>query len=326
MTLVELLIVIAIISLLIQLAIPAVQAARESARRLTCQNNLRQMGVAAQLHVAATQRFPTGGWHWDWVGDPDRGNDDRQPGSWIYNLLPYLEQQSIHDLGAGQPVAAKRKLAAQMQATPIEIFNCPSRRLPRPYKNVRPQEVVNSDKSPEHARSDYAANAGDVFVKMAMGPTSYEDADSGKYQWRDMSKMNGICFLRSMIETKHVEDGLSHTYFAGEKYLARENYKSGNDLGDDFSMYAGADFDGLRWTSATATLDHFNIFDSPNLPAQDGQSDFGALRFGSAHPSGWNAVLCDGSVHLMPYDLDGEVHRRLGNRRDHLAVTSLDEP
>lgn len=325
MTLVELLIVIAIISLLIQLAIPAVQAARESARRVSCQNNLRQMGVAAQLHVAATQRFPTGGWHWDWVGDPDRGNDQRQPGGWIYNLLPYLEQKAIHDLGAGQTMGVKKRLAAQMQATPIAIFNCPSRRLPRAYKNVRPQEMPNSEKPPEHARSDYAANAGDIFIKMGMGPGNYENSDTGKYQWPDMSQVTGICYLRSQVEPKDVEDGLSYTYFAGEKYLTPENYKSGQDLGDDFSMYAGADFDVLRWTSPTATLSHFNIIESPNLPSRDGKMNFGAMSFGSAHSSGWNAVFCDGSVHSMSYELDAEVHRRFGNRRDHLPVTSTEQ-
>ncbi len=322
LTLVELLIVIAIISLLIQLALPAVEASRESARRLTCQNNLRQIGLAAQMHIDSSKRFPTGGWHWNWVGDPDRGNDDRQPGGWIYNLLPYLELEDIHDLGAGKSLAAKKPFAAQLQSTPVAIFNCPSRRLPRPYANVRLQEVINSDSTKVHARSDYAANGGDNFFPMGISPTSYEHAESAEYDWRDMSEMTGICFLRSMIAPQHVEDGLSHTYFAGEKYLNRDHYKTGDDIGDDFSMYQGADFDILRWTSETDSIEYFGIHDQPNLPSQDRQAHTAALSFGSAHSSGWNAVLCDGSVQLMNYDVEGLVHRRLGNRHDQQQVLS----
>ena len=140
-TLIELLTVIAIIGLLVQMMLPAVQAAREAARRNTCSNQLRQIGLAAQAHISATGRFPTGGWHWNWVGDPDRGNGEKQPGGWIYNLLPYLEYQAIHDLGARQDPATKRRLAAQMQATAPALFNCPSRRDAMAYTALRSEDV-----------------------------------------------------------------------------------------------------------------------------------------------------------------------------------------
>ena len=323
-TLIELLVVIAIIGLLVQMMLPAVQAAREAARRRTCTNQLRQIGLAAQSHMNATGRFPTGGWQWNWVGDPDRGNDQRQPGGWIYNLLPHLELQVIHDLGRRRDAATKKRFAAQMQATPLALFNCPSRRDPVAYTAVRPNDIVNSDTATMHARSDYAANGGDLFLPTGHGPTSYEHARSAEYQWRDMSKMTGICFLRSMIRPKHVTDGLSYTYFAGEKYLNRADYDTGKDSGDDFSLYQGADFDILRWTSPTATVTYFGIQDQPNLPSLDRRSHAAILSFGSAHPGGWNAVFCDGSVHTMGYDLDAEIHRRMGNRHDGLPVAESD--
>src|ERR1039457_6255536 len=98
-TLVELLVVITIIGILVAMLLPAVNSARESGRNAQCKNNLRQLGTACLAHEEAQGIFPAGGWGWSWVGDPDRGYGDQQPGGWIYNILPHTDQTAVHDLG-----------------------------------------------------------------------------------------------------------------------------------------------------------------------------------------------------------------------------------
>ena len=99
----ELLVVITIIGILIALLLPAVQAAREAARQAQCKNNLKQLALGCLSHENLNKWFPTGGWGYQWTGDADRGTDWRQPGGWIYNIMPFVELQSLHDMGAGKP-------------------------------------------------------------------------------------------------------------------------------------------------------------------------------------------------------------------------------
>ena len=100
-TLVELLVVIAIVGILLALLLPAVQAARESARRGQCKNHLKHLGLAFLAHEQAHGVFPSCGWGGAWVGVPDRGTGRSQSGGWAYQTLPYLEQQALFDIGLG---------------------------------------------------------------------------------------------------------------------------------------------------------------------------------------------------------------------------------
>ena len=128
-TLVELLVVIAIIGILIALLLPAIQAVREAGRRTQCKNNLKQLGLAAMNHLGTQKFFPSSGWGYRWTGDPDRGYGPEQPGGWLYNLLPFLDEKLIHDAAKGLTGTAKSTALAQMNAMPVPELNCPS--LPR---------------------------------------------------------------------------------------------------------------------------------------------------------------------------------------------------
>jgi prepilin-type N-terminal cleavage/methylation domain-containing protein len=112
-TLIELLIVVGIIGLLLQMALPAVQSAREAARQTACRSNLKQLGLAVQLHENARRTLPSGGWHFTWIGEPERGSGDRQPGGWAFSVLDYIEEKNLRNsvLGATSGAGGRRILA-----------------------------------------------------------------------------------------------------------------------------------------------------------------------------------------------------------------------
>jgi prepilin-type N-terminal cleavage/methylation domain-containing protein len=305
-TIVELLVVIAVIGILVALLLPAVQAAREAARRVQCVNHLKQYAVAVHGHIDVTGYYPTGGWGWDWVGDPNRGTDERQPGGWNFNLLPYMEQTQTYGLGAGLDGALQEAALANMVRTYQRYFNCPTRRGPQLFTNAFGGFVAfNAGTSNMVARVDYAANVGDQLLdEYDGGPESLAAGDDPAYPWPDTSGLTGICFRRSRVRPAELTDGSSSTYLIGEKYLNPDAYYTGTDTADNEDAYVGFDNDICR----TAALGRTPMLDTK------GFAD--TFRFGSAHPVTFNMALCDGSVHSINYTIDGEVHRRLGNRCD----------
>ncbi len=298
-TLIEVLVVIAIIGILIGLLMPAVQSARESGRRTACANKLRQITVAVAAHEVAHRRFPTGGWSFMWTGDPDRGFGRHQPGGWMYNILPFVEQETLHDLGKGLAVAQKKQTAAKVIKTPMDMFVCPTRRSADLLAYDPNFPPFNADLPGAGAKSDYAINAGDLVISSGFGPSTLAQGDTPGYPWTSFDKATGVCYMRSEVPFAAVRDGLSMVYLVGEKNL----HLAGTDLGDDQSMYAGYDTDGYRFCELGM------------VPLVDGNTDE-SLRFGSRHPSGLNMAFCDGSVRHLAYTIDAEVHTRLSNRRD----------
>ena len=316
LTLVEILVGIAILGILATMLMPAVQSSRESARRNACQNNLRQVGLAVLAHEQSLGRFPSNGWGWRWVGDADRGNGVEQPGGWIYNTLPYLEQQDVHDLGKGLSGDAKLAATVKMVGTRMPVFICPTRRGPEPLPFKA--HTINFTAYPSAAKTDYAVNRGDLYIFGGYGPA--DDQDLG-YRWPSLQRLTGISYTRSLVPARNITDGLSKTYLLGEKHLNARLYLTGNDSGDDASIYHGEDFDNARHTGNSGDVDGDDI--PPVSDAAPVESVFEAMSFGGPHQA-LNMAFCDGSVHPISFEIDPVIHRRLGNREDGHSIENQD--
>jgi prepilin-type N-terminal cleavage/methylation domain-containing protein len=305
-TLVELLVVVAIIGVLIALLMPAIQAARESARRVTCSNQLRQLAVAMLHHHETHGHLPSGGWGYEWVGIPDLGFGRKQPGSWIFNTLPFFEQQACHDHGHGFDGELRQTANAQRLATPIVILNCPSRRSAVAYPTLEsPVHLRNPRETATVmavARSDYAANAGDRSFSFSAGPATIAEGLAGTFSWPDPNKFSGICYPRSEVRLAQVADGATNTFLIGEKYLQPDAYTNGTDSGDNESMYNGYCTDLVRFAL--------------NVPSPDTIGISRPQRFGGPHPGGCLIAHCDASVQLVAYSISFEAFRSGANRRD----------
>jgi prepilin-type N-terminal cleavage/methylation domain-containing protein/prepilin-type processing-associated H-X9-DG protein len=324
-SLVELLVVIAIITILIALLLPAVQSARETARRIQCGNNVRQLALAVLHHEAMVTFFPTGGWYQDWVGHPDRGFGKKQPGGWIYNLLPFIEQQPLHDLGTPGSGISIEDANRKRIGTALPGFNCPTRRNAELFK-LRQNTIsfkLTTLPITEVARSDYAMNGGDypTYTNEVSSPADFVTADQRKESdWDNMLNQTGVCYQRSQVTMVDIDDGTSNTFLIGEKYVDFRHYFDGMDCGDNGSMYSGDDLNLLRWTGVSGAVGTSSL---NNLPRQD-SSIIGAGSsvqwFGSAHSNSFNISFCDGSVRSINYSIDGQTYRRLGNRKDSLPI------
>ena len=336
-TLVELLVVIAIIGILVALLLPAVQAAREAARRTQCQNQVKQLALGFLNHANTHGYYPSSGWGWRWQPDPDRGYGIDQPGGWAYNILPYVEEGPLRDLGTGvTDPAEKERLTIILAGTPIPLFNCPSRRGAIAYPlNDHNGSLANNANSCVKgscvlARSDYRANSGNAYAIHDGGPASVDAYDTHGWVFslpssRDPSNISfltGITGQRSEVRPAQVTDGTSKTAMVGEKYLDPNKYFDGTSGADDQNILVGYDQDvnGLthnRRTDAISIVD-WDRTGRPNslLPRQDRPGLGGGFVFGSAHPGAFNMAFCDGSVRTIAYDVDATPYALLGGRAD----------
>jgi prepilin-type N-terminal cleavage/methylation domain-containing protein/prepilin-type processing-associated H-X9-DG protein len=336
-TLVELLVVITIIGILIALLLPAVQAAREAARKIQCSNNLKQLALGMLQHEQANGKFPSGGWTDGWVGDATRGFGLRQPGSWVYSILPYVDEVPLFQMSASDPVSQQLMWqgkpdttgAKNLIATPLSFMSCPTRRPALSY----PQlcfflNPPGPDRAPMCAKGDYAANSGDMMLGTSIrlcsdnGPISLAQGDQwtakpGPAQWaadvppKDLvstgkgmplawgpTPYNGIVFQRSEVTIAMIKDGTTNTYLVGEKYCCPNFYTANSDDFDSESPYNGDDDDNERTGWGAPIQDTVDYYP---LTANT------ISLFGSAHDSSLNMAFCDGSVHQISYSIDSHV-------------------
>ncbi len=300
-TLVELLVVIAIIGILIALLLPAVQAAREAARRSTCTNQLKQIALAIHNYHDTYKQLPpaaAGGW----------GH------TYHAYILPFVEQQAVHDLfypwsdsGYANSTSRPTDRFTIVARTVIPGFKCPSDPMPqtRALNNVRDRGVGN-----------YSACAGgDLFE-------SDNVADSSPYPAVDVRNANGMMLpymfttssrRRPCVRFAEVIDGLSNTVMVAETpYIldARvcdvcdHTYHYSNNIdsrrGQDYSECIGSTYFPINLAFST----------DASIPAETQRE----LAFGSYHPGGCNAALGDASVRFASETIDIDIWRAVGSR------------
>jgi prepilin-type N-terminal cleavage/methylation domain-containing protein/prepilin-type processing-associated H-X9-DG protein len=287
-TLIELLVVIAIIAVLISLLLPAVQAAREAARRCQCVNNLMQLSVAVQNYEAAHEMFPPG------VVNPTGPIQSVPKGyhyGWLTQLLPYVEQKNV-DRHLDRSVDLYAPLNISARAVVINVLLCPSDSMP-----ARGSGGV--------AETNYAACHHDVEAPIA-------------------ANNRGVFFLNSSVRYEDITDGSSTTLFLGEKY--RDGMGLGWASGTrDTLRNTGSPPNSSAVAVVAATSSLTQDEDGGGATTGKGRSKtriaptapvFLVGGFASRHPGGANFGFGDGSVRFLKNSINPQVFRLLGNRAD----------
>jgi prepilin-type N-terminal cleavage/methylation domain-containing protein len=310
-TLVELLVVIAIIGVLVALLLPAVQAAREAANRMSCGNNLKQIGIAVHNHHDTHRHLPYGAsdgqnqdcCNWNTAYDIK----DIRGWAWSFHILPFMEQQPLYDLGG--TTAANHTLIGQ---TAVNGYYCPSRRPPGIYGSS--------------AKNDYAANGGGNISggAVTVGGTSFTlkgYGDDGPFSqpWDDNQIKPGPVTSSTPMKRKrtfaNIKDGLSNTALVGEKQLHDAVWGA---AGGDNELWhnSGWDEDMSRFGYQTPEPDKLH-------PDVTTPSNFWSRRFGGPHSGGVQMVRADGSVTLVPYTVDALTWFNFCRMNDGQAISGL---
>jgi prepilin-type N-terminal cleavage/methylation domain-containing protein/prepilin-type processing-associated H-X9-DG protein len=301
-TLVELLVVIAIIGILVALLLPAVQAAREAARRMSCSNNLKQLGLACHNYHDTYKRFPIG----TRLNDPANGGSNNpwtagahRKGSQLVKLLPFVEQSPLYDRANQAGDVNAQLAAAGYGAGEINNFRCPSDDYENP--NTGQSNYAGSMGAQNIPGRGCTLYPGNVFGTGPAGHGSTERGDqtSGVFsrfsfaaRFADVTDGTANVLLMGEIRPfcgDHTRGGWAHGNAIWIATTAPINYETCANQGAGISGTSGCNADG-NWQTSQG--------------------------FKSRHPGGAQFVFADGSVHFLPETIDYMTYQRLGDRRD----------
>ena len=300
-TLVELLVVVAIIGILVGMLLPAVQMVREAARRTSCLNNLNQIGLAVQSYESARQQYP-----------PSRAADRFL--TWPVYLMPFLELENIHDQFDLNKQYSAQDPEATMNVMPVMI--CPSRARPG---NLQVSHFET--RGPIGAVGDYAGNAGtqqhfpfDQWARFTEPVDGVFNSGFGK----DNKVVNNELVGPEKGRYSHasITDGLSNTFFIGEKYLNPVGFNDARGWGDS-CVYNGDEPETFMRIGGFA----LRLAESESLELSPGEFPV----FGSSHPSVVNFLLGDGSVHSLSSLISQSTLFKLCSRNDGGTVSINDD-
>jgi prepilin-type N-terminal cleavage/methylation domain-containing protein len=296
-TLIELLVVIAIIGVLVGLLLPAVQQAREAARRMTCINNLKQLGLAMHSHHDVHKRLPAG-YVSPGVVPTDPSSSETSKGyAWGLFLLPYSEESAVFDTIDQSQEATGTANEATAAAAALSLYRCPTDLPP--------------------ARFDVATGGGTVSL-----PSSNYVAILG---WNNVTteagQGNGVFFRNSGTQFREITDGLSKTICVGERKHVHEFFDQG-PYNANSTWYAAVP--GVSRPAGMAMMPMATEGPGSLVLGHVGQSGMMAgktpnhtnhiVHFSSSHVGGVVFLLCDGSTHYVRDDISYELFKALGTR------------
>jgi prepilin-type N-terminal cleavage/methylation domain-containing protein/prepilin-type processing-associated H-X9-DG protein len=310
-TLVELLVVIAIIGVLVGLLLPAVQAAREAARRMQCSNNLKQLGLALHNYLDAQKsipagfitNFPAGAWNTAAMMNVTQ----RTHWSWGAFILPYIEQTALYNTVSPGPLEMHQVLATTAGraalTTPLPTFVCPSDSGPalNNFNETQSDAPTNSN-APWYNRfvtstgSDRIAIAKSNYVMSACSSVSTTPPI-----WPQYGPATGIGWVNSRCRLGEISDGTSNTIAFGERAYRFANLTvgAGNALGFSSTVCTPGTSAGIK-AAMTAVLGL--AYDGINWSATNRIHQ--PRGYSSNHPGGAMFALCDGSVHFLSNNID----------------------
>jgi prepilin-type N-terminal cleavage/methylation domain-containing protein len=277
-TLVELLVVIAIIGILVGLLLPAVQAAREAARRMQCSNNLKQLGLAAHNYHDAYKKFPIG--H-HFVGTPDSGATRGLAYGWSFALLPFIEQGNLYNQFDTRYTVFERTITRNgiLAGTPLSSFDCPS--------DIKPPTIdLASEAIRPAATTSYKAINGSYNNYHVPGNAS--GLNNGTFE-RDSRGNYGI---------QNLTDGTSNTAIIGE---TRWGMNNSTPRRTRTYLHGAADPNTHGWAQGATECLFINASRAINWPVA---SQAGNRTAGSFHTGGAQFVFGDGSVHFISENID----------------------